>query len=555
MTKSLFVTSIGLVAGKAEAAASVFNFAAQKNARVAYFKPVASSNDDAALKAVVEKASLPGSVADYYALTQSEVLSLLAQGQEDAILDAVFQKYSRLAASCDVLVIEGVDLVPTGGALANLDATIAANLKAWVILLTGDCLCGCGQADLGAAALAVATYKSHLADVCALAVLATKPTDLSDAAKQPALEGLEVWNLSGASDLASCLESACEKICQASSGVITPKRFEFELIEKARQNKQHIVLPEGEDERILLAAEEILAKDFANITILGDCDAITAQAKTLGLNNLLAKAQLINPHTSDLLPELTRELYELRKNKGMTEEQAADRVKDRNFFGTMLVKMKKADGLVSGAAGTTADTIRPALSIIKTKPGYSLASSVFLMCLKDRIWVFGDCAINPNPTPQQLAEIAVVSAQTAKAFGVEPKVAMLSYSTGSSGTGADVEAVTEATGLARELAAKLYPGLELDGPLQFDAAVDPRTGASKMPGSPVAGQATVMVFPDLQAGNIAYKAVQRTANAVAIGPVIQGLNAPINDLSRGALVADIINTVAITALQAIAEKG
>jgi phosphate acetyltransferase len=210
--------------------------------------------------------------------------------------------------------------------------------------------------------------------------------------------------------------------------------------------------------------------------------------------------------------------------------------------------------MVSGADGTTADTIRPALSIIKTKPGCSIASSVFLMCLADRVWVFGDCAINPNPNPQQLAEIAIISAQTAKAFGVDPKVAMLSYSTGTSGTGPDVDMVKEATAIARESAEKLYPGLAIDGPLQFDAAVDPKTGASKMPGSPVAGQATVMIFPDLGAGNIGYKAVQRTAKAVAIGPIIQGLNAPVNDLSRGTLVADIINTVAITALQAMADK-
>jgi len=229
-------------------------------------------------------------------------------------------------------------------------------------------------------------------------------------------------------------------------------------------------------------------------------------------------------------------------------------MKDRNFFATMMVKQKKADGMVSGADGTTADTIRPALMIIKTKPGCSIASSVFLMCLADRVWVFGDCAINPNPNPQQLAEIAIISAQTAKAFGVEPKVALLSYSTGTSGTGPDVDAVTEATKIARESAEKLYPGLPIDGPLQFDAAVDPRTGKSKMPGSPVAGQATVMVFPSLSAGNIGYKAVQRTAKAVAIGPVIQGLNAPVNDLSRGCLVADIVNTVAITALQAMADK-
>ncbi len=343
-------------------------------------------------------------------------------------------------------------------------------------------------------------------------------------------------------------------MCEYKPKSVTPKRFEFDLIEKAKRDKQHIVLPEGNDERVLRAADDILGKDFAAITILGDPDAMMKKAKEIGLKSLLAKAQLLNNKNCDILPELTHAFYELRKAKGITEEKAAAQMQDRNFFGTMLVKTKKADGMVSGADGTTADTIRPALSIIKTKPGCSIASSVFLMCLADRVWVFGDCAINPNPTPQQLAEIAIISAQTAKAFGVEPRVAMLSYSTGSSGTGPDVDMVVEATKMAREASEKLYPGLAIDGPLQFDAAVDPKTGASKMPGSPVAGQATVMIFPDLGAGNIGYKAVQRTAKAVAIGPIIQGLNAPVNDLSRGTLVADIINTVAITALQAMADK-
>jgi phosphate acetyltransferase len=231
-------------------------------------------------------------------------------------------------------------------------------------------------------------------------------------------------------------------------------------------------------------------------------------------------------------------------------------MQDRNYFGVMMVQSKKADGMVSGADGTTADTIRPALSIIKTRPGCSIASSVFLMCLPDgRIWVFGDCAINPNPSPPQLAEIALLSAQTAKAFGIEPKVAMLSYSSGSSGTGPDVDAVREATQIALQAITRICPGLPLDGPLQFDAAVDPATAASKMPHSPVAGSATVMIFPDLNSGNIGYKAVQRAANALALGPVIQGINAPVNDLSRGAVVEDIVNTIAITAIQAQAGKG
>ncbi len=554
MVKALYITALGLVPGKNDAAVAALGLAVKKAGRAAYFKPVAVSNDDPAVKTAVAAAGLPGAAAEYYGLTRAEVFALLAQGQDGAILDVIFEKYTRLAAQFDCLIVEGLDLVPTGGALANLDAAIAANLGSPVILLTGDCGCGCGGADLEAGALAVQAYQKRFADVFALAVLTKNPSQAATDKDLAPLAGIQVWALPAAADIVTHLDTACGTVCERRSRAVTPKAFEFNLIAKARTDKQHIVLPEGNDERILRAADDILDKDFADLTILGDPDAIAKQARDLGLKSLLAKARLINQKTSDLLPDLTHQFYEMRKAKGVTEEKAAAQMLDRNFFGTMLVHTKKADGMVSGADGTTADTIRPALSIIKTKPGCSIASSVFLMCLADRVWVFGDCAINPNPTPQQLAEIAIISAQTAKAFGVDPRVAMLSYSTGSSGTGPDVDAVVEATKIAREAAEKLYPGLPIDGPLQFDAAVDPKTGASKMPGSPVAGQATVMIFPSLSAGNIGYKAVQRTAKAVAIGPVIQGLNKPVNDLSRGCLVADIVNTVAITALQAMADK-
>lgn len=533
---------------------AALGFAAKKHGRVGYFKPVVSSADEAELKGAVAEAKLPGAISDYYGLTREEVYGFLNKGQEGAVLDAVFQKYNKLAAQFEVIVIEGIDLVPSGGALANLDATIAANLGSPVILLAGDCDCCCGCADLESAALAVKAYKDRFAEIFALAIITKNPGQAATEKELAPLAGVEVWAIPSGASIISHLDTSCGTLCQVKPKAVTPKRFEFELIEKAKLDKQHIVLPEGNDERILRAADDILEKDFAAITILGDPDEINKKAKALGLSSLVAKAQLINSKTSPLLPELAHEFYELRKAKGVTEEKALIQVADRNFFGTMMVKTKKADGMVSGADGTTADTIRPALSIIKTKPGCSIASSVFLMCLADRVWVFGDCAINTNPTPQHLAEIAIISAQTAKAFGVDPKVAMLSYSSGTSGTGPDVDMVAEATKIAKESAEKLYPGLPIDGPLQFDAAVDPKTGASKMPGSLVAGQATVMIFPDLGAGNIGYKAVQRTANAVAIGPIIQGLNAPVNDLSRGTLVADIINTVAITALQAQADK-
>ena len=322
------------------------------------------------------------------------------------------------------------------------------------------------------------------------------------------------------------------------------------LAERAKTKKRHIILPEGNDERILRAADIVLQKGIAELTIFGNPDDLRSRCRALGLNHAEA-AGFLDYRKSPDFDEFSKIFYELRKSKGVTEEQAARQLEDCNYFGVMMVYCKKADGMVSGADGTTADTIRPALQVIKTKPGCSIASSLILMALPDgRIWLFGDCAINPNPTPAQLAEIALVSVETAKALGIDPKVAMLSYSSGSSGMGPSVDAVREAVNIAHEAATRLSVSAPIDGPIQFDAAVDPKTAASKMPHSPVAGQANVMIFPDLNAGNICYKAVQRAANALAIGAIIQGLNAPVNDLSRGALVEDIVNTIVITALQA-----
>ncbi len=330
---------------------------------------------------------------------------------------------------------------------------------------------------------------------------------------------------------------------------VTPQMFEYSLIEKAKAHRQHIVLPEGSDERILRAADILLRRGVVDITILGDIPAIHSKISQLGLN--LDAAQLIDPAKSPDLEEFIEIFHDLRKSKGVSRELACDCMMDPTYFGTMMVYLGKADGMVSGAINTTAHTIRPALQIIKTKPGISIVSSVFFMCLKDRVLVFGDCAVNPNPNPQQLAEIAINSAETARVFGVEPRVAMLSYSTGDSGAGSDVDLVVEATRIARERA----PELLIEGPIQYDAAIDPEVAQKKLPGSPVAGRATVFIFPDLNTGNNTYKAVQRAANAVAIGPVLQGLKKPVNDLSRGCTVPDIVNTVAITAIQAQAEKG
>ncbi len=328
------------------------------------------------------------------------------------------------------------------------------------------------------------------------------------------------------------------------SGRVTPLMFQYELIRRAKQQRRHIVLPEGVEERILRAAEIILLRDVCDITLLGDPEEVKQKASSLGLS--LDRAKIVDPRTSELLPDFADVYYELRKHKGISQEMARDTMADGSYFGTMMVHRGIADGMVSGSIHTTAHTIRPALEFVKTKPGISIVSSVFFMCLSDRVMVYGDCAIVPEPTAEQLADIAISSAATAAAFGIEPRVAMLSYSTGKSGTGPDVDRVREATRIVRDRT----PDLKIEGPIQYDAAVDATVAKVKMPDSEVAGHATVFIFPDLSAGNNAYKAVQRAANAVAIGPVLQGLKKPVNDLSRGALVADIVNTIAITAIQA-----
>ena len=326
--------------------------------------------------------------------------------------------------------------------------------------------------------------------------------------------------------------------------VMTPLRFEHMLIERARSEVKHIVLPEGDDDRVLQAAGIVLQRGIAKLTILGEDATVRARAAQLGVD--IDAAQVISTLDPELHARFTDVYAEARKHKGISRQAAADTVTDVSYFGTLMVHLGLADGMVSGAKHTTAHTIRPGFEIVKTSPGVSVVSSVFLMALADRVLVYGDCAVIPEPTVEQLADIAISSAATARRFDIEPRVAMLSYSTGESGTGAEVDRVRAATALVRERA----PELPVAGPIQYDAAADPTVGESKMPGSDVAGRATVFIFPDLNTGNNTYKAVQRSAGAVAIGPVLQGLAKPINDLSRGALVRDIVNTIAITAIQA-----
>ena len=342
------------------------------------------------------------------------------------------------------------------------------------------------------------------------------------------------------------VDALLERLITFKTEKVTPRMFQYNLLKKAKTHKKHIVLPEGMDERILRATKQLTDINAVDITLLGDKKQIANKIAALDIQLDLGKVSVIDPAKSDDFLAFAKALYELRKHKNVNLAMAKDLMEDVSYYGTMMVYQGKADGMVSGAVHTTQHTILPALQFIKTKPDASIVSSVFFMCLEDRVSVYGDCAINPNPTAQQLAEIAISSAATSKAFQIDPKIAMLSYSSGSSGVGEDVERVREATGMVKNL----RPDLKVEGPIQYDAAVDMKVGKTKMPDSEVAGQANVFIFPDLNTGNNTYKAVQRETKALAIGPIIQGLNKPVNDLSRGCTIEDIFNTVVVTAIQA-----
>ncbi|SFD82670.1 phosphate acetyltransferase [Flavobacterium phragmitis] len=341
-------------------------------------------------------------------------------------------------------------------------------------------------------------------------------------------------------------DALSERLITFQAEGMTPKMFQYNMVKRAKQHRKHIVLPEGNDDRIITAAARLLDMDVVDISIIGDKKQIENKVVELGITLDFSKVNIINPIESEFYEDYANTYYELRKAKNVSITMARDLMEDVSYFGTMMVYKGHADGMVSGAAHTTQHTILPALQFIKTKPNSSVVSSVFFMCLEDRVSVFGDCAINPNPTAEQLAEIAISSAESSLAFGIEPKIAMLSYSSGSSGKGDEVDKVRTATAIVKEK----RPDLKIEGPIQYDAAVDLSVGKSKMPDSEVAGQASVLIFPDLNTGNNTYKAVQRETGALAIGPMLQGLNKPVNDLSRGCTVDDIINTVVITAIQA-----
>ena len=432
------------------------------------------------------------------------------------------------AAGDDALIVPAREASNRAFDHVAWNLSLAASTRAGVVLAFDA---EGASAELLAEEIAAARLRAEAAAATVVAVAFTggAPEVASD---------LPVLTLPLGEDAAATLRAT------AAPTAVTPLAFQADLIERARADRKRIVLPEPDDDRVLQAAAQVLAAGIADITFVGDADYVAKRAGELGLD--LSAAQVVSVDDPAYLERYAEEFARLRAKKGVTLEQAREKVTDVSYFGTMMVHMGDADGMVSGAAHTTAHTIVPSFQIIKTAPGVSVVSSIFLMAMKDRVWAFGDCAVNPNPTPEQLADIAVTSARTAAQFGVTPRVAMLSYSTGTSGAGPDVDAVVEATRLAREKA----PELAIEGPIQFDAAVDAAVASKKLPGSDVAGKATVFVFPSLEAGNIGYKAVQRSSGALAVGPVLQGLNKPVNDLSRGALVEDIVNTVALTAVQA-----
>ena len=482
----------------------------------------------------------PGS-SEAAALATEELARILRVTTVEALAgttatDAALRPASALPAAVEAVRAAGDDalIVPAREASNRAFDHVAWNLSLAASTRAGVVLAFDAEgasAELLAEEIAAARLRAEAAAATVVAVAFTggAPEVASD---------LPILTLPLGEDTAATLRAT------AAPTAVTPLAFQADLIERARADRKRIVLPEPDDDRVLQAAAQVLAAGIADITFVGDADYVAKRSGELGLD--LSAAQVVSVDDPAYLKRYAEEFARLRAKKGVTLEQARKKVTDVSYFGTMMVHMGDADGMVSGAAHTTAHTIVPSFQIIKTAPGVSVVSSIFLMAMKDRVWAFGDCAVNPNPTPEQLADIAVTSARTAAQFGVTPRVAMLSYSTGTSGAGPDVDAVVEATRLAREKA----PELAIEGPIQFDAAVDAAVASKKLPGSDVAGKATVFVFPSLEAGNIGYKAVQRSSGALAVGPVLQGLNKPVNDLSRGALVEDIVNTVALTAVQA-----
>ncbi|WP_274572623.1 phosphate acetyltransferase [Neisseria leonii] len=469
----------------------------------------------AELAAVLPDAAVFDALAD-----EAEALALLAAGKNDDWFDALVGRAS--AAGAANLVIAGITPDAEKALLAVQNTGLATSFNARVVLLADAAHSDAQRLRLAKQAFAGANVE--VAGVIGADQAAAEAAGLKSFGRTGALENT--------ADLAAAQETR-----------LSPAQFRFNMIEAARRADKRIVLPEGAEPRTVQAAAICHEKGLARCVLLAPREEVLAVAEQVGVT-LPDSVEIIDPAT--LVEQYVAPMCELRKSKGLTPEQAREQLQDTVVLGTMMMAQNDVDGLVSGAVHTTANTIRPALQLIKTAPGASMVSSVFFMLLPGQVLVYGDCAVNPNPTPEQLAEIAIQSADSAKAFGIEPRVALISYSTGTSGAGPDVDAVAEAVALAK---AK-RPDLAVDGPLQYDAATVPSVAKSKAPNSPVAGQATVCIFPDLNTGNCTYKAVQRNANVLSVGPMLQGLRKPVNDLSRGALVEDIVYTVALTAIQA-----
>ncbi|MDR2975616.1 MAG: phosphate acetyltransferase [Propionibacteriaceae bacterium] len=547
MTKNVYIAAPDAATGKSSVALGAIAALTAQGLKVGVFRPIIQTDaPDPTLQTLIETTGSSQTLDQAYGVTYATV----RRSTDDAIT-CIIDRYEQIQSQFDAMVILGSDYSDVIGPIEfSLNARIAANLNAPVLLALSArgetaqdlrhaanfCLREIENRYAQALGVAIVNVAEDALDLAHealvdldLPVTMVVPGAITDSAPMP-------------SDFAAAVDAITPQ-------VRTPLRFQYELMRRARSNKRTIVLPETEDDRILKAADRLLARDIVNLILLGDASAITARAEELGLD--LSRAKVQDPTDAELVEKFAQEYTKLRSHKGMTVEKARQTLTDLSYVATMMIHFGMADGMVSGAIHTTANTIRPSLEFIKTKPGVALVSGYFLMCLPDRVFVFADCAVTTNPTPEQLSDIALASAQTAQAFDIEPRVALLSYSTGDSGTGPDVDMVREATMLLHARA----PHLPAEGPIQFDAAIDPVVAQTKLPGSSVAGHATVFVFPDLDTGNITYKAVQRTAHTLALGPVLQGLRKPVNDLSRGALVDDIINTVAITAIQAQDDPG
>jgi len=521
VTDSLYLASTERITGGIEIARQIVSILRETYTTVGVFRPY--------INGAPEDDPIVAGLGAWYGTRRDHYFE-----DEASAMNAIIRAYRKKALDYDaVLVVGHTEGDPVNPGLISRSGRTAANLGTTIGLVVDGTR---RSADRLAGYVDLAAAEMSGAKVPITSVFVINPPEGIEEELAEDHPGVPVFTKGVTPEVLHAFKQK--------PSVRTPLMFQTELMERARTDRRTIVLPEADDDRVLQAASIILANDVADIAFIGSRDDILARAKDRGYN--VEDATVVDPFDESYLGRYSVELARLRAKKGMTEDEARAKLADLNYFATMMVHMGDADGMVSGAAHTTAETIIPSFQIIKTKPETSIVSSVFLMLMADQVLVYGDCAVNTNPTPSELADITVSSAQTAMQFGVEPRIALLSYSSGDSGTGADVEAVVEATRLAREK----NPDLLIEGPIQYDAAVDPGVARKKMPDSPVAGRANVFIFPSLNAGNIGYKAVQRSSGVVAVGPILQGLNKPVNDLSRGALVDDIVNTIAITAVQA-----